>query len=177
MLHVVTAADASEYKPIFKWDTLHEIGPRTLQYVEPIHGMVLEIELTCGKRVQVFRGADRQFYFCHGLTFGGIRAPGGPVSPFSGKDVQTILDNYYFLVEPESDAACGDVLVWSGLGQDMLHSAILIEPVVEPGTKYLHYRSGVRTKNGRLPEAEMTLERLTGDEFNYGDSFGVFRLR
>jgi hypothetical protein len=26
----------------------------------------------------------------------------------------------------------------------------------------------------RLPETEMTLDRLTGDEFSYGDSFDVF---
>jgi hypothetical protein len=27
-----------------------------------------------------------------------------------------------------------------------------------------------------LPETEMTLERLAGDEFTFGDSFNVFRL-
>ena len=71
----------------------------------------------------------------------------------------------------------GDVLVWRGLGDDTPHSAILTEPVVQEGKNYLDYSSKVQTKNGRLPETEMTLERLVGDEFAYGDSFNVFRRR
>jgi hypothetical protein len=78
-------------------------------------------------------------------------------------------------VIPESGAVSGDILVWRGLGEDTPHSAILTEPVVQAGQDYLDSSSKVQTKNGRLPEMEMTLERLTGDEFTYGDSFGVFR--
>jgi len=96
---------------------------------------------------------------------------------FSGKDVRMILDNRYRLVDPESDAVVGDILVWKGLGDDTPHSAILTDPVVQQGSKYLDYSSKVQTKNGRLPETEMTLERLIGDEFAYGDSFNVFRRR
>ncbi len=133
------------------------------------------MELTGGAKIQVFRADDSQFYFCHGLTFGGKRAPGGAVSPFSGKDVRTILDNYYRLVDPELGAVRGDILVWRGLGEDTPHSAVLTDPVVHPGKYLLDYSSKVQTKNGRLPETEMTLERLCGDEFIYGDSFRVFR--
>ena len=39
------------------------------------------------------------------------------------------------------------------------------------------YSTKIRTKNGRLPETEMTLERLAGDEFTFGDSFNVFRRK
>jgi hypothetical protein len=172
---VVKPTDASEPEPLFKWETVREVGPRTLPYEQPVHGKVFEVELTSGPKVQVFRAADRRFYFCHGLTFGGTQAPGGPVSPFSGKDVRTILENHFRLVDPESSAVPGDILVWKGLGDDTPHSAILIEPVVRPGTNILADSSKVQTKNGRLPETAMTLERLTGDEFNYGDSFEVFR--
>jgi hypothetical protein len=63
------------------------------------------------------------------------------------------------------------------LGDNTPHSAVLTGPVVQHGKNYLDYSSWVQTKNGRLPETEMTLERLTGDEFNYGDSFQVFRRR
>ena len=63
------------------------------------------------------------------------------------------------------------------MGDDTPHSAILTEPVVPPGKDYLDYSSKVQTKNGRLPETVMTLERLTGDEFTYGDSFTVFRRK
>jgi hypothetical protein len=174
---VVKPVDASELEPIFKWETMREVGPHTLHYEQPVHGKVLEVELTSGPKVQVFRAEDGQFYFCHGLTFGGKQAPGGAVSPFSGKYVRTILDNHYWLVDSESGAVRGDILVWRGLGDDTPHSAILTEPVVQQGKNYLDYSSRVQTKNGRLPETEMTLERLTGDEFTYGDSFQVFRRR
>ena len=69
----------------------------------------------------------------------------------------------------------GDILVWWGLGDDTPHSAILITPVVRPSTDELDGSSAVRTKNGRLPETVMALERLCGDEFLYGDSFTIFR--
>ncbi len=148
-----------------------------LHYEPPVRGMVFEVELTSGVKVRAFRADDGEFYFCHGLTFGGNRAPGGAVSVFSGKDVRLILDNHYQLVDPESDAVAGHILVWKGLGEDTPHSAIVTDPVVQHGSEYLDYLSKVLTKNGRLPEAEMTLGRLVGDEFAYGDSFNVYRRR
>jgi hypothetical protein len=174
---VVKPSDAPEHEPIFKWETMGEVGPLTLLYEEPVHGRIVEVELTGGPKVRAFRAADGEFYFCHGLTFGGKQAPGGAVSPFSGKDVRTILADHYRLVDPESGAVPGDILVWKGLGDDTPHSAILTEPVVQPGKNYLEDSSKVQTKDGRLPETEMTLERLTGDEFTYGDSFAVFRRK
>ncbi len=170
-------ADAAEHESIFKWETMRAVGPRLLPYEPPVPGQVLEVELTSGPKVRVFRGDDGQFYFCHGLTFGGKQAPGGAVSPFSGKDVWTILDHHYRLIDPESDAVRGDILVWRGLDDDTPHSAILTEPIVQPGMSYLDGASKVQTKNGRLPETEMTLDRLIGDEFTYGDSFQVFRRK
>ncbi len=172
---MVKPTDTSEHGPLFKWETMREVGQLTLAYEAPVRGRILEVELTSGAKVRVFGADDGQFYFCHGLTFGGKQAPGGAVSPFSGKDVRIILDAYYRLVDPESSAMRGDILLWKGLGDDTPHSAILTEPVVRPGTNYLDGSSKVQTKNGRLPEAEMPLERLTGDEFAYGDSFAVFR--
>lgn len=163
---------------IFVWDTLKEIGSHDLKYESgTMSGKIVEVELTSGEKVHAWRAVNGQDYFCHGLTFGGKEAPGGAVSPFSGKDVQIILDNHYRFVDPESDAVPGDILVWKGLGGDTPHSAILTDPVVLPGKKYLDYASKVRTKNGRYTETEMTLERLTGDEFFYGDSFNVYRRR
>ena len=161
--------------PLFRWETLKEVGPLVLAYRDPIPGKVLEVELVSGATVQVFRADDRQMYFCHGRTFGGTDAPGGAVSPFSGRDVQSILEQHYQVVQPESAAAAGDILVWRGLDEDTPHSAILADPVVRPGTTQLDYASRVCTKNGRLEVAVMTLDRLTSDEFEYGDSFTLYR--
>jgi hypothetical protein len=60
---------------VFKWETLKEVGPHTLPFKEPVSGKVLEVELTSGHKVEVFRADDGLFYFCHGLTFGGKDAP------------------------------------------------------------------------------------------------------
>jgi hypothetical protein len=76
---------------IFKWETLREVGPYDLRYAVPVPGKLYEVELTSGPGVQVWRASDGQQYFCHGLTFGGKEAPGGPISPFSGRPVETIM--------------------------------------------------------------------------------------
>jgi hypothetical protein len=168
-------AQASESESIFKWETLKEIRACTLNYKPPIPGRVCEVQLTSGKMVEVWRADDGQSYFCHGLTFGGMNAPGGPVSPFSGDDVNTILQNHYLLVEPEAAAGPGDILVWRGPGGDTPHSAVLLESIVAPGGSRLDYTSKLRTKNGVKPETTMTLEQLIADY--YGESYVVCRRK
>jgi hypothetical protein len=154
---------------------MREVGPHTLPFKEPVRGKIFEVELTSGRKVTVFRAEDAQFYFCHGLTFGGKEAPGGAVSPFSGKDVRTILDNHYRLVDPESTAVAADILVWWGPTGETPHSAILTVPVVSPAKDHLDYSSQLRSKNGILPEATLTLERLTDGPESYGESYNVYR--
>lgn len=160
---------------LFKWESLKEIGPHQLTYKMPIPGKAYEIELASGPKIRVWRADDGQTYFCHALSFGGKEAPGGPISPFSGKDVQVILENHYTLVEPESSASAGDILVWQGLDEITPHSAILVEPVAEVGKEYLAYASLLLTKNGIMPETTMTLEQLIVDY--YGESYDVYRRR
>ncbi len=174
---LVKPADAPEHEPIFKWETLREVGPHTLPFKEPLHGKTFEVELTSGHKINVFLADDGQFYFCHGLTFGGKEAPGGVVSPFSGKDVRTILENHYRPVDPETDAVAGDIVVWRGPAGETPHSAILTSPVVLPGKNYLDYSSLLRSKNGKLPEATLTLARLVDGPESYGESYNVYRRR
>jgi hypothetical protein len=135
---------------------------------------VLEVELTGGEKVRVWRADDGQDYFCHCLTFGGKGAPGGAASPLA-EHVPTILAAHYEAI-PESQARAGDILVWQGAGpNEVVHSAILAEPVVTPGKGYLDYASTLRTKNGIMPETDMTLGRLV--ERYYGESYRAYRRR
>jgi hypothetical protein len=168
-------AEGAPGEPLFKWETLEESGQHTLSYKTPIPGRSYRIDLTSGHTVQVWRGEDCQTYFCHGLTFGGKAAPGGPVSPFSGPGVATILLHHYRAVDPESAARAGDILVCRAPDGDTPHSAILLEPVAAPGSNYLDYASKLRTKNGIEPETTMTLEELITD--SYGEAYTVYRRK
>jgi len=138
---------------------------------------MIEVELTSGHKINVFRADDGEFYFCHGLTFGGKEAPGGAVSPFSGEDVLTILENHYERVDPEVAAVAGDILVWRGPGGETPHSAILTGPAITVGENLLWYGSLLRSQNGRLPEATLTLEQLVAGPGSYGESYIVYRRR
>jgi len=174
---MVRAAQASEQGPIFRWETIREVRPDTLPFKDPVYGKTFEIELSSGHVVNVFRADDGQFYFCHGLTFGGKEAPGGIVSPYSGKEVRTILEYHYRLVDPESAALPGDIIVWSGPGGETPHSAVLVDPVVLAEKYYLDYSSLLRSKNGQLPERTMTLQKLVEGPEGYGESYNVFRRK
>jgi hypothetical protein len=161
-------------EPIFKWDTLKEVGRRDLGYKAPVQGKIYEVELTSGYTVKVWRADDGRQYFCHGLTFGGKDAPGGTISPFTGKPVETILQHHYQTIS-EMESRPGDVLVWKGADPDSTpHSAILTEAIILEGKDYLADNAVLRTKNGILPEASLTLEQLNQD---YGENYNVYRRR
>jgi hypothetical protein len=162
---------------IFKWTSLREVAPYLLRFKDPIQGKSFQVELTSGRMIHVFRSDDGEFYFCHGLTFGGKTAPGGAVSPFSGEDVRTILENHYRLIDPEAGAIAGDILVWKGPSGETPHSAILLNPLVVPGKPFLDCKSLLRSKNGKLPEADVTLQQLIDGPEGYGEAYNVFRLK
>lgn len=150
------------------------VGPYDLRYAVAVPGKMYEVELTSGPTVRVWRADDGQQYFCHGLTFGGKEAPGGPVSPFGGQPVETILQQHYQPVV-ESGATPGDILVWKGVAPDSTpHSAVLTDVVVAPGESLLDEASRLQSKNGILPEQNLTLGKLIEA---YGEAYNVFRSR
>jgi hypothetical protein len=161
-------------EPIFRWDTIHEVGQETLRYrTGAIPGKVCKVELTSGPTVTVWRSDDGQHYFCHGLTFGGKEAPGGAISPY-GIEVPTILRGHYDLV-PESQARPGDILVFTGAdADDVVHSAALTDPVLVQGTENLGYSTRLQSKNGNKPERNLDLEALI---LEYGEAYDAYRRR
>jgi hypothetical protein len=94
------------------------------------------------------------------------------VSPFTGRSVETVLSGYYVAV-PEDQAQASDILVWRAPAPDSTpHSAVLTQPVLTPGKKYLDFTARLQTKNGILPETNMSLEELIA---LYGESYNVYR--
>jgi hypothetical protein len=161
---------------LFRWETLRIIEPCELRFREPVRGVTLEVELVTRNTVRVFRADDGEFYFCHGLTFGGKDAPGGAISPFSGAAVATILDEMFVAVA-EGDADEGDILVWRDTDGYAIHSAALVKAIKTGKADRLDYRSTLRSKNGALPEREMTLDELVMDDEAYGESYSVYRRK
>lgn len=161
---------------IFRWETLREVGDHPLNTRPPIAGRLCEVELIGGETITVWRADDGVAYFCHGLTFRGVEAPGGPVSPLTGRSVEIILRGYYALVESEPIAKSGDILVWSSPDPFLTtpHSAILVAPIPMTDSRQLDYSSSLRTKNGMRPETTMSLEDLVGE---YGETYRVYRKK
>ncbi len=159
---------------MIKWETLLEIAPQSLRYRSgEILGSTFEVELTNGEKIQVWRATNGQQYFCHGLTFGGKDAPGGFASPY-GKEVATILRGYYQQV-PEAQAQTGDALVWWDWGSHTaVHSALLTSAAFVEHGWHLDYATRLQSKNGILPEAQVTLEELV---LEYGESYQVYRQK
>jgi hypothetical protein len=161
-------------RPIFNWDTLKEIGPHDLGYKNPVKGKIYEVELTSGYTIKAWRADDGRQYFCHGLTFGGTDAPDGPISPFTGSSVETILQQHYQMIS-EKESRPGDILVWKGADPDSTpHSAILTDAIILEGKDYLADNAVLQSKNGILPEANLTLDQLNQD---YGETYSVYRRR
>ena len=159
---------------LFRWDTLRDLGPHDLSYRPPVLGRIMEVELTSGPGIwiRVWRAADGRSYFCHGLAFGGTAAPGGPVSPFSGTPVESILSYRYQRVAPEMAARPGDILVWNDLDPaGTPHSAILLNPVVALGQGLLDYASTLATKDGMETETLATREAVVN---RYGETYTVY---
>ena len=76
---------------------------------------------------------------------------------------------------PEEQARAGDILVWRGIAPETTpHSAVLTDPVLEEGKRYLAYTTRLQSKNGLSPEMTMTLEQLIGI---YGESYNAYRRR
>lgn len=159
--------------PIFRWDTLREIDLHSLwRQGKWVAGKRCEIDLTNGKMIRTWKSDDGREYFCHGLTFGGKEAPNGAISPYTGIDVETILQGYYDMIL-EGDTRAGDILVWRGIPPETTpHSAILTEAA--KSASRLDYAVRLHSKNGLAEEGRFSLAELIDA---YGETYSPYRKR
>ncbi len=88
------------------------------------NGKVLRATTDAGTPIDIWKPDDGQTYWCHGFTFGGTTAPGGPYSLW-GQDVPTVLRDDGWQPQVDSCAARpGDILVLEG-NQPVTHSGIV----------------------------------------------------
>ena len=120
-------------------------------------------------------------FWCHGFTFGGYDAAGGPFSPFSGDEndrVGIIIRDEWKRI-PCCQANAGDIAVWS---PGRKHSAIFTDVVLnKKNNKRLDQNlTMLDTKNGRLgppPDiANMSLKAINNTD-NYGDDYRCYTTK
>jgi hypothetical protein len=126
-------------------------------YTVRLAGGVAVIEVAKRTGGPVAPGTDPR-YNCHGYTFGGSTAPGGPF-PINNDQVPTILKHGYDAIG-ESDVKPGDIAVF-WLGGEAVHSAVVKEVRRTPSGSLDPSGTTFKTKNGtrRLVDG-MPLEKL-----------------
>jgi len=129
-----------------------------------------EVKTDAGNSIIVWKPhrnqAEHHRYWCHGLTFGGKRAPGGPFSPYTGPSVQQIIKDEWDELWCCNIAKKGDIIVWSGTR----HSAILTKVAVK-GSKIDENNSRLDTKNGMEPEKKLSLKQINA---TYGNKYTCY---
>ena len=95
-------------------------------------GSLLEAKTDGGTAITTWRPDDGTTYWCHGYTFGGWNAKGGPYSVF-GETVPTVLEDdgwqptYSCMTQP------GDILAFSNAQDQVMHSGIIRSKVSASG--------------------------------------------
>ncbi len=120
------------------------------------NGKVLKATTDAGTAIDIWKPDDGQTYWCHGFTFGGTTAPGGPYSLW-GRDVPTVLGDDGWQLQVDSCAAKpGDVLVLEG-NQPVTHSGV-VGSVVESGGGVDESASILESKWGTGPQTAASWE-------------------
>lgn len=100
----------------------------------------------------------------------------GPFSPYSGPDVQTIIESAYN-EKTQAEAKPGDIVVWYRVPGDLCtahHSAILTKVNIVDG-KFDVTETKFDTKNGpRDRDTNMSLNQMPA---SYGSNIKVYRKK
>jgi Domain of unknown function (DUF4157) len=121
--------DRSQTLRRVKWNTARDTGRDSLPWGTGPRGDVYEVQTDAGTKISAWKPHDGSTYWCHGYTFGGSSAAGGPFSIW-GQSVPTVLrddgwQNAFTCVGQERD-----ILVFAQ--NNVAHSGI-VHSVFEPG--------------------------------------------
>jgi hypothetical protein len=112
-------------------------------------GKLLNAKTDGGTALQIWQPDDGTTYWCHGYTFGGSVAKGGPYSIF-GEDVPKVLKDDGWKQTYSCMAQPGDILVFSN-SQGMVQHTGVIRQVVSTGAKVDDSKSMLQSKWGSAP--------------------------
>jgi hypothetical protein len=143
-----------------QWNTARDTGE--LYMWGDIAGHIIMVNTDAGTPVVAWKPLQGNAFWCHGFTFGGSSAPGGPYS-LDGDAVPTVLrDDRWRRVCPAD--AQGGIAVFSR-GGHVLHSGFITK--VNPGNgAFDPATSLLLSKEGMDP---MALKPFQGYVAPYGD--------
>ncbi len=114
-----------------RWNPNVDTGRKVKPWGTGPDGRILTASTDAGTSLNIWKPDDGQSYWCHGFTFGGNTAVGGPYS-FWGQDVPTVLNDEGWGPQDSCAAKPGDILVFSG-GNPITHSGIVRNAVNSGG--------------------------------------------
>jgi hypothetical protein len=131
-----------------KWNTARDTGQDSYPWGSGPNGDVYQVETDAGRRIPAWKPHDGRTYWCHGYTFGGARASGGPFSIW-GNEVRTVLKDDGWKQPYSCVAQPGDILVCSA--NNVAHSGI-VHSAFEPRGIIDEARSMLDSKWGQGPQ-------------------------
>lgn len=130
-----------------KWHPNTATGKTSLPWGTGPSGDVLSAATDAGTSIDIWRPHNRKTYWCHGYTFGGVSAKGGPYSLW-GIDVPTVLGDDGWQETYSCMARPRDILVFWDADGILTHSGIIRR---------------VGSYGGTINEAASTLESKWGN--------------
>lgn len=112
-------------------------------------GKLFDAKTDGGSTITTWRPDDGTTYWCHGYTFGGSTAKGGPYSVF-GDTVPTVLKDDGWQPTYSCMAQPGDILVFSNAQDQVQHTGI-IRQVSSPAGQVDEATSTLQSKWGMAP--------------------------
>ncbi len=150
MLHEISAV-SRESRTIrrVKWNPNTRTGRVSRPWGTGPSGDILEAATDAGTSIEIWRPHNGTTYWCHGYTFGGSSAKGGPYSMW-GRTVPTVLNDDGWQQVYSCLAQAQDILVFFDGGGRAMHSGI-VRSVSAPGSAIDEGASTLESKWGQQP--------------------------
>jgi Domain of unknown function (DUF4157) len=129
-----------------RWNPNTDTGKDSYPWRTGPHGDVLTAATDAGTPIEIWRPHDGTTYWCHGFTFAGSTARGGPYSLW-GSEVPTVLHDDGWRPVDSCVARGGDILIFYDQSGHEVHSGIIRD---------------ISAQGGYVDEAASTLESKWG---------------
>lgn len=133
---------------LMQWSPAVDTGNDVNPWQDSISGDVMTVKTDAGTSINAWKPHDGTTYWCHGFTFDGHSAPGGPLSIW-GDSVLTVLKDDGW-VHVCCGMAAGGIAVFGESGGVANHSGKVLS-VVYAGPKFDENASQLMSKWGQDP--------------------------